>query len=1211
MANQFNWDKPNITASELKAVLHQQYGPECPTRILMEDDSKPIPFKSALVKCECMRCGKQFSMSPYALTNSIYLSGFVCNSCGSLSDSEVKAQLEENMRVSTLKTLKEHGEDVVQEAIDSMLEEKTGKKTKKNPQDDEFSSTADEAEMDMSEIMSEAMDDQAAMESTESTTPAEEPVEEETNSEPEEVAEEDDVSKYMASDDDYSESIENAVTEEPEVTIDEAAEPEVDEVQDEQSDTIEASSIKSEEELDAFDNEPEEEPEDEESDDDYIDMANNQTETTEESDDDGVFAVEEAIADDLPVDKSEVLEESDIPEEPAEEAEPENADAGFIWIGDKPYTQDEISDDYDKASQKILEKMHFIPFDLNTCEIESETHKINIKCNVCHNKAEFNSFDEFAEVLPLSEALSRYGAKTSKDKINNYRNIEPLVTSCQHCLTSIVAHGYNEYHKKEVLDIAKLANFEILDADKHMFINDANEEYKVKCNGITKFFKWGQLLKLLKDKNDQIVDARKLPVFAVTQKPVEPKKTTESVKPATEQIKRVVENIKIDTVSAKQLSDEMKSTFSFNKPETKVESKPVEPQQPKPIVLHAKSTEEYEQEAQQEQKPTKSVFSFGNATKASSSASQFTSDRANDSFSDLESERLKEERDLNKKNVFSIDQKFKIARKDVARLNGKINPFERKETLRQEFEETVFYDFIQQLSETTGVDYKLVLNDHTYEIPVIDFESGLRIICSNLAEADLVNVRYEWINPRVPFSFFDQMAENDGTGVLKKKRKKYKWCVLFSDSVEYAKDATFAALIKFINPKILAYEGKKIVLQDNLIFQYTKHNQYLRDFDKRNSTFPSRKPNTGAIGIIARWNNSNEATAKDVLKFKLQMESVNGNVANLDTLANDYNEYMVASIKYIEQLNKETNRVLYTITEYVEAGSCIISDGFGQCLRALLKEYQIKYPQFVGVDPFVVVELDPNTFPSPSLYEYINRGVLCKVDNAFKCIMTGKMQPDQGVDRNYRFTYVRRPEYRRNVDIDNMRQDRRMFTTGSLISRMSEEIKQAGLSNTIRNAEVKKAFIANMGYVEATQAETKLFFVNRSMIASLMTDGYTMALQEHIDESNFNASKMVNNSTVGIGVNNVMMNPNLMMKYNRIMQSGSAEAKDFFNRMVQEDYQQKMMEYMMNQQGNGQASAQFGQQPMMNPMMMGGMPNMMGMNPMMGNMGMPMPGMGF
>ena len=99
MADEFEWNKPIITAKDINSILHNQYGPECPTRLLLEDETKPIPYKTALINCECMRCGRQFTMTPFALLNSIYFNGFVCTGCGSLSDDELKAQQKENMRV--------------------------------------------------------------------------------------------------------------------------------------------------------------------------------------------------------------------------------------------------------------------------------------------------------------------------------------------------------------------------------------------------------------------------------------------------------------------------------------------------------------------------------------------------------------------------------------------------------------------------------------------------------------------------------------------------------------------------------------------------------------------------------------------------------------------------------------------------------------------------------------------------------------------------------------------------------------------------------------------------------------------------------------------------------------------------------------------------------------------------------------------------------
>lgn len=1217
MASQFNWDKPTMTIGELNEILHQQYGPECPTRILVEEPGKAVSYKNAVVGCECLRCGNKFSMSPFALISKKYLTGYVCANCGKLSDDALKERQKENMRIKTIETLKEHGIDVVKEAIEAAEAEKSGKKAKQarpDVLDDEFSSTADEDDMDMNSIYDL---DESPAKATESAKSAQEPVEEDTS--------DNDVNDYMVSDDDYNgtieetavkeeEPVEEEVIEDDDTGDDESSEelvteePDPEPVRDEYQEQVDEGESSSQEEIVP---EAEEVEDDDISADDILGVEIPETETEsepteadEDPDTDEAAVTEEAV-DEEPVEivqANEAGEESTI------------SDEAMVWVGDKPYSPDELSREFGKAIARIKSKLHYCPFDMDSCEIVDG--RIQIKCTICGKPSTYSSFEELSEVVELEEALSRYGKTIGKGKINNYEMLPALVTKCPVCMKSVLDKGYNEYHKEKVMHMADEAHFEIVDADKHLFIDDASESFAVKVGTVKRYMRWTEILNKMVDRNNgnSVIDARTLKMFEQP-KPKQPERSTESTV-----IKETVEQVKPTATKPVNIVIKPKSTVTVTPPqETKVAA------QAEQIVIKPKTRDDYEREAKAATSTAEklaggskksSVISFNNADSTTAKGSMFTSDRANDTLGDMESDRAKKEHDVEKHNVFSINQKFKVGKKDVARLNGKINPFEREISLRQEFEETVFAEFMAQLSERSGVDYKLVLNDSTYEIPVIDFESGIRIICSDLNESDLVNAHYDWINPRTPFSFFEQYAEDNGSGILKKKRKAYKWCVLFSDSVEYARDATFAALIKYTNPSILAYEGKKVILQDNLIFQYTKHNQYLRDFDKRNSTYPSRKPSTGSIGIIARWNSSVQATAKDVLKFKLQAESANsGNVANLDTLANNYNEYMVASIKYIEQFNKQTNRVIYTITEYVEVGSSIVGDGFTQCLRALLKEYYLKYPQLSGIDPFVLVEVDPSAFPSPSLNEYIEHGTLCRVDAVFKSMMTGQMITQDAVDRNYKYSYVRRPEYRRNTEIDNMRQDRRMFTTGSLIARMSEEIKQAGLSNTIRNPEVRKTFIENMGYIEASQPEIKLYFVNRSILSTLMVDGFTMSLQEHIDENAFNATKMVNNSNMGVSANNVMMNPNLMMKYNNIMQNGTAEAKELYARMMQEEYQQKMMDVMTHSQGQGQA--QVNMNPMMNSMMMGmgGMPMGMMGNPMMGNGMMPpmgmMPGMGF
>ena len=323
---------------------------------------------------------------------------------------------------------------------------------------------------------------------------------------------------------------------------------------------------------------------------------------------------------------------------------------------------------------------------------------------------------------------------------------------------------------------------------------------------------------------------------------------------------------------------------------------------------------------------------------------------------------------------------------------------------------------------------------------------------------------------------------------------------------------------------------------------------------------------------------------------------------------------MVASIKYIETCRKDVvpNKIVYNITEYVEIGSAFIADGLMQCIRALLHEYKIKYPQLANVSPYIVVEIDPNCYVTPAIKSYIDRGTLCKVTPAFNNLVEGSFT-NRGVDKYLRYYKIRRPEYRQDgSSLDFQRQDLRMFQVGTLINRMGKEIKECGLSNTIRNHDVRETFIRRFGYVNANQAEIKKYYVNDLIVSQILNDGFTLCLQKHADADGFmQKTAMVTDSNAGIGINNILNNPSIYARYNNIMANGTKEAKAYLNSMLWEQQNQFMMDYAMNHSNAPQnAGSMFAQgNPNMamgmSPMMGGGMPGMMN-NPM----GMGMPGMG-
>ncbi len=1205
--NEYKWEKPIITVDEIVTGLVSQYGPDNRTKILMDDTAKPISYKTALLNCECLRCGKRFTATPYGILNGLYLNGYVCSSCGMLSDDEVRARKAESRRKAALEVLKEDGQDVVKEAIDEMIEDKEVS--------EDIEVTDDKFDESDEIVSAESLEKEMRGESNAKRSSESGPVDDkagevrgdgegsevsgDVHARPSEESRTESGSKDGGKSDSSKDAGKNRESADAKSVRTEQPESSGDEMNKYMSDENDNYSSPIADML--------------------TDLAKDDGEEASEVDDDdeGVFGVEEPESEPVKTVEStpvtaDTPAENVVEDESSEDDDEEEAsDGDTATIGDETLTVEEIGNRVWEACKKSRDAVGLNLWDHNICHTTPD-NMIEIKCKTCGKNIKSADIEVYGVVQPLDKLLSQNGGTYDPNKDNNIDKSVPYMNVCPVCLDSIKKNGFNLFHKKSVIAMAKKSHFYIKNADNHYFVKSPKEFYVIECNGVEQKMLFSEMITHFGKGEDARLD----PLFKKPEnKPTVKVVSTESTTPMAEEEKAKVEKPKAtitlkkpepvdlaeaeaeanEWISQNQPKKEVKKVISFKKPEANTSRESEKPKESPFKITFEKKTET--------SAPKQNTV---NETKQGSMNGSVFS--AKDSFENINSERSMENENLEKHNVFSIGAKFKRLNKNVAELDGTINPFEREIDLKKSFEDTIFYEFIETLSQKTGVEYTLIVDHRTLEAFVVDFESGLRLICTSLDDPSMANFRYDWI--KLPFTYKDS---------IRHKPKSYDWKVLFSDSVEYARNATFSALIKFINPKILPYGSKKIMLQNNLIFNYTKNSQYLEDFDRRFSTYPSKKPATDRLGIIARWSSTKEATAKDVLKWRLQMESLN-NVSNLDTLANDYDEYMVASIKYIKTFNKETNKVLYTITEYVEIGSAIIGDGFLQCLRALLKEYRMEYPQLAGTLPYVVFEYDPNTIPSPSLKSYIDRGTFVPVDNGFNMLIKGPNYINTGIDKFLRYSMIRRPEYRDgNKSRDFMRQDLRMFEIGTIVHTMNDEIARAGLSNTIRNPEIRKQFIANMGYIKATQIDVKLFYINQLELLNVMNDGFTINLPKHIEEDGFmQKTNMVMDSNAGIGLNNMMANPAAMMRYQRIFNNGSTEAKDYFNRMMADEQKQRMMDYMANQANTSQGNSgviggnvqqvpigamNFTQAPQFNPMMMGGMNPMMPMG-MMGGFGM-------
>jgi hypothetical protein len=553
--------------------------------------------------------------------------------------------------------------------------------------------------------------------------------------------------------------------------------------------------------------------------------------------------------------------------------------------------------------------------------------------------------------------------------------------------------------------------------------------------------------------------------------------------------------------------------------------------------------------------------------------------------------------------VFRPSDKFKNINENIAVLNGMENPFEREEKLDASFIKSDFYDFVKELAQECHVKFKYQINQKTFEIPVVDFEppesgkTGFRLICADYNRNSMFNVPFPKVAVSVPFLF----------QIKTKGPTKYIYSVLYSDTLAFRREAAFNALIKYINPNVLAYGGKRIQLEGNLNIQYTDYKDYLDEFSEKYSPFPDGKPKSigGEIGILASWASSKIFDAKDILETLASLENRYGQKTGLDKLENDFGLYMVASIRYIEKLNKDTGKIQYTITEYIEIGGALIADGFYQCIKALLKEYYLKYPEMRDRSPYIVIELDTNNFTSPSLRPYIQKETILPMDKIFKSQLIApsdriNYQMLNHVEQHLLYTYVQKKEFRPK-GVECIRKDIRKFSAKSLIRIMPDEIRAAGLQTGIFIDTQRMLFLQNMGYVYATQLPIKEYFVNQGIVQRILLEGETLLMAKAIDpDSVFSNSGIVDNSNNSIStINDPMFNPVFRAKMDRIRFGNvTPEAADFYNSYMMQKQQQMQNEYLAKQNQASQGVWQATPSPVDFSMTPGAyyMPNLPGIN---------------
>ena len=373
--------------------------------------------------------------------------------------------------------------------------------------------------------------------------------------------------------------------------------------------------------------------------------------------------------------------------------------------------------------------------------------------------------------------------------------------------------------------------------------------------------------------------------------------------------------------------------------------------------------------------------------------------------------------------------------------------------LINEFKESEMFRVISEVVKRTNVQAQYTINEDTFEIPVVDFESGVRVICVDCNKVAQMKVNLALMERQVSFSY--DLSKKEG----------YRKVYFYSDSLSSKErtKATIKNLIKIVNRD--RFDGRRIItLGGNYTLFYTDSIPVIRSFEDENSSYPQGKPCTKEIGIIALRHKSGkheQFTAKDFMNYLNK---------NYKMDMKNHNLYMVATARYIVKPEANRKTVKYLITDYCELADSILKDGLDHIIGAIMKEHNlnntVKDPRYLGENfaeykAEFEFEFDSSALPSPSLEIWSDNGGLFRFPDSF--------EDGQGK------CYIRMPEYRAN-QTDGFRKDPRLFLPLPFSKLFRADIEKAGVN--VLNDNARRKFIEQLGFVESYYPRMKRFILN-------------------------------------------------------------------------------------------------------------------------------------
>jgi hypothetical protein len=367
---------------------------------------------------------------------------------------------------------------------------------------------------------------------------------------------------------------------------------------------------------------------------------------------------------------------------------------------------------------------------------------------------------------------------------------------------------------------------------------------------------------------------------------------------------------------------------------------------------------------------------------------------------------------------------------NIAEENTSI--FDEQKDLFSEFKKTEFYGILTQVMESTRiadmsqVRCKVSIKESCGYYPIIDFSTGVRVICIDTEDSSQYNNHPLLFNRKLPFQF-------------KVPKHGIKTRIIYSDICRECAIATVFALKKliafdYIKPRY------KINIANNYVISYTTEQMYLDMFEKGDpdskrpgsSTYYSPKPATNFVGVVVL----DKKTEKDIKS--VHRNQIYKDLNRMpDISVDNYDPQFILSARYIRNDLRLRNPTIpanqrfveYIITQYTECNSVIVNDGIQVICACIIKEHRSNYGP--GTPYSISFEFDRDNLLTPAVVRMLDN------HDGFELSMIKKCQPLECMQ-----TFILPPS-RRKLDgvlpSEKGRLDVRYFSPQGIQSRYREQ----------------------------------------------------------------------------------------------------------------------------------------------------------------------------